>query len=216
MTGALPQLALWSLMSGLALGAGGDYEPRDIAVRGTFTHPATGFAMPETVGDFKRTAVTQYDEAATDFSAGYNRVDERGALWPIVATLYVYPIRGSADLDERFSAVIDVLKRSHGGVDPAFRENVTLCQGRFEARYAAFGYQQSLLGATRPVRSYLLLYRYLHWWVKWRVTMPVTRDGEPIRAMVALTESLVPPETTCGAIVEPAAGRSPRPARGEP
>jgi len=215
MTGQRPWRALLLvLLPAQLLGAGAGFEPRDLQVRGAFTHPASGFAMPEAVGEFKRVAVTQYDEAATNFSAGYNRFDEHGALWPIAATLYVYPVRGSGDLDERFAAVIEQIERYHGGVEPDFRESVTLCGGRLVARYAAFGFRELFANVTLPVRSYVLLYRFQDWWVKWRVTMPVTRDAEPIHAMVELTETLVPPGATCGAIAEPAAGRSRPPAGG--
>lgn len=74
-------------------------------------------------------------------------------------------------------------------------------KGRFVGRYSAFGFEEPFFGVKLPLRSYLMLYRWKDWWVKWRVTTPAPADGEPIRAMVQLTETVVPPpETRVGGV----------------
>jgi hypothetical protein len=168
-------------------------EPRELEPQGDFVHPTAGFVLPETVGEFRRVAVTQFDEGATDISAGYVRAAEGGKVWPINATVYVYPVREPRDIDEYFTKLLADIGRQHGGAEPDFRQHATLSQGRFVGRYAGFGFEEPFFGVKLPLRSYLLLYHWKDWWVKWRVTTPAPRDDEPIRAMVTLTETLVPP-----------------------
>lgn len=168
------------------------YEPRELAPHGDFVHPTAGFVLPERAGDFRRVAVTQFDEGATNIAAGYLRAAEGGAVWPISATVYVYPVRGSGDIDEYFTRLLADIGRQHGGVAPDFRQHATLCGGRFVGRYAAFGLEEPFFGVKRPLRSFLVLYRWRDWWVKWRVTTPAPADGEPVSAMVKLTETVVP------------------------
>jgi hypothetical protein len=107
--------------------------------------------------------------------------------------VYVYPVREPRDIDEYFTKLLADIGRQHGGAEPDFRQHATLSQGRFVGRYAGFGFEEPFFGVKLPLRSYLLLYHWKDWWVKWRVTTPAPRDDEPIRAMVTLTETLVPP-----------------------
>jgi len=173
--------------------AGGSAEPRELEPQGDFVHPTAGFVLPETVGEFRRVAVTQYDERATNISAGYVRAVERGEVWPINATVYVYLVGDRSDIDEYFTRLLADIGRQHDGAEPGFRQHATLCHGRFVGRYAAFGFEEPFFGVTLPLRSFVVLYRWQDWWVKWRVTTPAPADGEPIRAMVQLTETVVPP-----------------------
>ena len=200
-----------TLLPGAGAMLAGD-EPRDLAPHGDFLHSTAGIVLPETVGEFRRVAVTQYDAEATNVSAGYLRAAEGGAVWPIWATVYVYPVREPAEIDEYFTRLLADIGRQHGGAQPDFRQHAALCKGSRVGRYAAFGYEEPFFGVTLPLRSYVLLYRWQDWWVKWRVTTPASKRDEPIRAMVALTETLAPP---C-AIAEPAGSRSTGPARGAP
>jgi len=168
-------------------------EPRELDPQGDFVHPSAGFVLPQTVGEFRRVAVTQYDQESRNISAGYLRAVEGGSVWPINATVYVYPVRGSGDIDEYFTSLLADIGRQHRGATPDFRQHATLSQGRFVGRYAALGYEEPFFGVKLPLRSYLVLYRWKDWWVKWRVTTPAPRDGEPIRTMEQLTETVVPP-----------------------
>lgn len=64
-------------------------QPRDIDRPGTVSHAAAAAHFPERVGDFRRSNVTQYDEAANNVSASYNLVRGGDRL---LITVYVYPV----------------------------------------------------------------------------------------------------------------------------
>ena len=170
-------------------------EPRELHPAGDFRHPA-GFPMPERVGSFERVDVAQYDDAGVNLSAGYNRVSGGEGTLPIVATVYVYPVRAGAGLDAYFDRLLDDIGQQHGRAKPEFRKNVLVANERFVGRYAIFGYEEPWGGSREsiPLRSYVLLYQWKSWWVKWRVTTPAPEDGERMGAIVELTETLLPPE----------------------
>jgi hypothetical protein len=172
-----------------------DREPIELHPTGDFKHPTAGFLMPESSGPFRRAAVTQYDDVGRDVSAGYNAGFEGGESLPIAATLYVYPAGENADLDTRFESLLRTIGQEHGGARPQFRKNILLSERRIVARYAAFGYEEPWGGLpeTIPLHSYVVLYRWKTWWVKWRVTTPAPVDSKRMKAIVELTESLLPP-----------------------
>jgi hypothetical protein len=179
-------------------------DPIELHPEGDFTHPA-GFLMPEKAGPFEREKVIQYDQLGRDVSAGYNALVGKGTPLPVVVTLYVYPARPGEDLDAQFDKVIREIGGSHGGARPEFRNDILLGPRQFVGRYAVFGYAEPWGGLTQdvPLRSYLVLYGWNGWWVKWRATTPAPVDPERMRAIVDLTESLLPPE------VEPQNPREP-------
>jgi hypothetical protein len=170
-------------------------EPVELHPEGDFTHPA-GFLMPEKAGPFERELVIQYDQLGRDVSAGYNALVGKGTPLPVVVTLYVYPASPAEDLDAQFDKVIREIGGSHGGARPEFRNNILLGPRQFVGRYAVFGYAEPWGGLTQdvPLRSYLVLYGWNGWWVKWRATTPAPVSPERMRAIVDLTESVVPPE----------------------
>lgn len=168
-------------------------EPRELLPLGDYTHAAAGFAMPRRVGPFERADMVQYDQAGYDVSARYVAVVGEKRL-PIVVTVYVYPRRRGQELDSYFDALLDNLGRYHGGARPEFRKSILLA-GRFVGRYAFFGYAEPWGGVSSdvPLRSYVVLYPWRGWWVKWRATTPAPIDDERMRAIVELTETLLPP-----------------------
>jgi hypothetical protein len=168
-------------------------EPIELHPAGDFTHPA-GFVMPLKAGPFERDRVVQYDESGRNLSAGYNALVGDETPLPIVATLYVYPVLPGEDLDAKFGEVAGEVERRHGAPSE-FRQNILLGPSMFEGRYAGFGYKEPWGGVTEdvPLHSYLVLYRWNGWWVKWRATTPAPVSPERMKAIVALTESLLPP-----------------------
>jgi hypothetical protein len=166
-------------------------EPRALAAHGPFAHPS-GFEMPIKVGPFGRVELFQCGEAGVNLSAGYNALVDDPAV-PVVATVYVYPRRGR-DLDGHFDEVLDDVARGHDGARPEFRTSILLA-GRHPGRYAFFGYAEPWGGVAEdvPLRSYVVLYAWEDWWVKWRVTTPAPVSDERMRAIVELTETLLPP-----------------------
>jgi hypothetical protein len=180
-------------------------EPRELHPAGAFAHADTGFPMPESAGPFARVAVTQFDAEGRHVSAGYNGLVGEELPLPVVSTVFVYPAPPGADLDAAFDELLTDIGSVHGGAVPLFRKNVVLGERRIVARYAAFGYEEPWAGIAEPVglRSYVVFYRWGEYWVKWRTTTPGPIDPERMKAIVALTESLVPPE------IAPAEGRRP-------
>jgi len=174
-------------------------EPRTLHPTGDFKHPS-GFPMPERVGPFQRVEVTQYDEAGLNLSAGYNRLPGEGDPWPIAATVYVYPVRPGVELDAAFEKLLGDLGQMHGGAKPELRKNILLGDERLVGRYAIFGYEEPWGGLKEsiPLRSYVVLYEWKGSWVKWRVTTPAPVSPERMRAIVELTETLVPPPDGAG------------------
>lgn len=171
-------------------------EPRKLHPAGAFAHADTGFPMPESAGPFVRVAVTQFDAEGRHLSAGYNALVGEELPVPVVSTVFVYPAPPGADLDAAFDAVLDEIGSVHDEALPLFKKKVVIADRRIVARYAAFGYQEPWGGSTEPVglRSYVLFYRWRGYWVKWRTTTPGPVDPVRMKAIVALTESLVPPE----------------------
>jgi hypothetical protein len=88
----------------------------------------------------------------------------------------------------------------HGGAKPEFRKNILLGDERLVGRYAIFGYEEPWGGLQEsiPLRSYVVLYEWKGSWVKWRVTTPAPVSPERMRAIVELTETLVPPPDGSG------------------
>jgi hypothetical protein len=172
-------------------------EPRKLHPEGRFAHADTGFPMPESAGPFVRVAVTQHDVEGRHISAGYNALVGDELPLPVVSTVFVYPAPPGADLDAAFDELLTDIGAMHGGAVPLFRKNVVIGERRIVGRYAAFGYDEPWGGITKPVglRSYVLFYRWGEYWVKWRTTTPGPIDPVRMNAIVALTESLVPPET---------------------
>jgi hypothetical protein len=180
-------------------------EPLELHPQGDFTHPA-GFLMPEKAGPFERVAILQYDEAA-DLSAAYNALVGGETPLPVSVTLYVYPAAPGDDLDAYFDSLTRDIGRLHGGAKPEFRKNILLGPRQLVGRYAVFGYEEPWGGVTDnvPLRSYLVVYRWNGWWVKWRATTPAPVSPERMKAIVDLTESLLPPEIEPDEFKEPSA-----------
>lgn len=170
-------------------------EARSLEAKGDFTVPANGFRMPASVGPFSRVELHQYDAEGRNVSAGYNALVGDAPALPIAATLYVYPQREGDELDAAFERLLADIGRQHEGARPDFRERIRLT-GSFAGRYAGFGYAEPWGGLDRdvPLRSYAVLYAWRGWWVKWRVTTPAPISEERMRAIVDLTETLLPPD----------------------
>lgn len=95
-------------------------QPRDITARGTVAHREARTGFPETVGEFRRIAVTQYDPFGRDISANYQLVRDDGQ---VRMSVYVYPadafgpVPAGKDGERRFC-------REHfDGVEAAIRQN---------------------------------------------------------------------------------------------
>ncbi len=192
-----------AVVIGLTASAIGSWRARS-AVRGTtvelhpsgdFTHAKAGFLMPARVGPWERVAVYQFDRQGSDFGAKYHAAFGKHSQLLTVASVYVYPAGPGAEVDRYFDDLLGELGSLHGGAKPEYRKNISLA-GRFEGRYAFFGYAEPWPGRLlhTPLRSYVVVYGWRSWWVKWRVTTPAPVDAERMKAIVELTETLLPPD----------------------
>ena len=166
--------------------AGG--EPRRIEARGEFVHPTAGVRFPEEVRGFVRTAITQFDDEGRDVAATYELKGSSRRFW---ATLYVYPVgSGARDLRDKFAGARGAVLEGEG---------VRLTsEGDFRAgeglpgRYAAFAIRQPTPGGVVLLHSYLVLFSWRDWWVKWRISFSATDDPEHIQSAMSLIQALTP------------------------
>jgi hypothetical protein len=108
-------------------------------VDGDYTHEATGSAFPETAGRFRRTKITEYDEAGSNISVGYNLVTPELSM---SATVYVYPLENAESLDAHFDLLKAEIVDAHKGAE-VFWDNTSTKEIAGDAlpyRRAAFGY----------------------------------------------------------------------------
>ncbi|MBO9712556.1 hypothetical protein [Sphingomonas sp.] len=146
-----------------------------------WSHAATATSFPETLGDFVRTTVYEYNAEGTDASVGYDLV--RGGKKLASVTLYIYPPYTGGGCAAEYGAVKDGVAQSKA------YQNVKLISeapapsptGRTAgvADLATFTYDFGFGGGqSRPVRSEAYAFCAAHgaWIVSYRATWPSDID----------------------------------------
>jgi hypothetical protein len=142
--------------------------------------------FPTSVDEFSRVALMQYDQAGRIISARY---DIDGATSKITATVYVYPIYGSAlARADRCQRLLDqasvALVAAHPGAQPTGTDNAALDQqGRTHAgRHATFFYDERIENDTTPATAQLYLFCDAAgpWQMEYRFTHPRELNVTPI------------------------------------
>lgn len=103
---------------------------------GPWTHRGTGTQFPETVGDYQRGGITEYDDTGDDASVSYTRRIGDHAL---VVTLYVYPQYPDTTCDDEFAGVEQAIDKYPGSqriaegktLPPAGRGGLTARTARY-------------------------------------------------------------------------------------
>jgi hypothetical protein len=153
-------------------------ETLKISATALYRHPASGMEFPTAVDEFARVAVVQYDKAGQIVSARY---DIDGATSKIIATVFVYPVHGSASArPERCQRLLNEasadLVAAHPGARPTGTGDMTLDQeGRAHAgRHATFAYDEPIENDTRPATAELYLFCDASgpWQLEYRFTHP--------------------------------------------
>ncbi len=157
-------------------------QPKELSVKGTYVHPATGREFPELVGEFRRWRVTQY--GPDDISVGYN-LESR--VRRVAATVYVYP-----GAKTPFSEELGAIKEGHSSFKLTFEQDVVLEKGpnRLECRLAGVSYNERFANRDGTVGSYLLVCDEPPWRVKWRVTYLPMSDPEIVEVVRTLAASV--------------------------
>jgi hypothetical protein len=158
-----------------------------VTITGTYRHPASGMALPPSVGEFTRTSLIRYGQGARSVHAQYE-ID--GATSKFVAGVYVYPapnVTGSLRA-ERCSSQLDAastdLGRSHPGMHGTGLDDVALEQegASHRGRRANFAYDEpsGLDMLPSVAQIYLFCPAADGWQVEYRFTRPRELDAAPI------------------------------------
>jgi hypothetical protein len=139
-----------------------------------YIHKTSGFKFPAKVGNFKREKkIIRYDATGNDFSVPYNLL--RPGLG-IVGTVYVYPIStvsedtSSVDgaMEKAYEkAKQEVLKVHSGRIVSEVSCNVTKSSKTYTGKRAVFQLPEQYREG-----SYLYVFAYNDWLVKYRFTFP--------------------------------------------
>lgn len=78
------------------------------------------------------------------------------------------------------------------GVTLTRESDLRLDHGRLSGRYAAFLIRQPIRRGESVLHSYLILFRWNDWWIKWRITFAAAENDEPVQLMMRLVEALTP------------------------
>lgn len=172
------------LLASACLNAEGQLsEPISQRPAGEFVHSGTQFTFPESIGDFQRVEVTQYDDSGKDVSVGYN-LDSPD---PITATVYVYPGRDVLNLgsdsdvvaaakdfldEQEFEGTKDEILAYIPGLTLAFEDESFAISSPSErvGRRAIFEGQGLMDGAPAVVRTEVDLFGFGDWFIKYRFT----------------------------------------------
>ena len=167
-------------------------EPTIQTPEGDFTHPAAKITFPESIGDFERVEVTQYDKSGKDVSVGYN-LDSPDL---ITATVYVYPGRDVLNLgsdSDTVAAAKDLLdqKQFEGSKEAILAttpgltlvseaESIVIANPSEQAgRRAIFEGQGLIDGALTVLHTEVDLFGFGDWFIKYRFTYPGESSTAP-------------------------------------
>jgi hypothetical protein len=160
-------------------------EPITQTPKGDFTHPGANITFPESIGDFERVEVTQYDKSGKDMSVGYN-LDSPDL---IAATVYVYPGRQVRNLgggsgavaaakdildEEQFKGSKEAILATTPGLTLVSEDEsfVIANPGERTGRRAIFEGQGQIAGKPTVLRSEVGLFGFGDWFIKYRFTYP--------------------------------------------
>lgn len=169
-------------------------EPLLVTVEGPYVHRGSGFVFPAAFGDFRRTTITEYDEAASDVGVGYDLPVKDGA---VVVTVFVYPAPlASATSDpvsrdlqeeglciEHFAGMRASVIEQHAGAILTDEGQVPAPSSRHSrpGLRAAFRFESDFRGKKQMVRSEARLFCHVdgRWLISYRVTAPAAHDLAP-------------------------------------
>ena len=181
------------LLASACLAAEGQLsEPITQTPAGEFTHSGTEFTFPESIGDFERVEVKQYDKSGKDVSVGYN-LDSPDL---ITATVYVYPGRDVLNLgsdsdvvvatkdfldQQEFEGAKDAILARTPGLTLASEDESFVISSPSEqvGRRAILQGQGLIDGVLIVLRTEVDLFGFGDWFIKYRFTYPAESSTAP-------------------------------------
>lgn len=171
-------------------------EPTTQTPAGDFTHPGAKITFSESIGDFERVEVTQYDKSGKDVSVGYN-LDSPDL---IAATVYVYPGRDVLNLgsdsdtvaaakdfldQKQFEASKEqILATTPGLTLVSEAESFVITNPSEQAgRRAIFESQGQIDGALTVLYTEVHLFGFGDWFIKYRFTYLGESSTAPARIL---------------------------------
>ena len=146
------------------------YVPKTLSIRGPYTHLASNIMFPEGIESFHREEIRIYAPSEMDIGVGYNLDD---ILSPIAVTVYVYPST-HAKLEDEFQEIIQVTISAHQGAKLIAKEQTSLNQAgkSYRGWKATLEYKGVFAHRKRDVISFIYLFNYDNWSIKYRITYP--------------------------------------------
>lgn len=165
------------------------YTPHSYIVFDDFTHKYSGIHFPVRIGSFIRDKITHYDAKGKDIGVAYN-ITEPDFL--AAATVYVYPAppvisigspKNMVDnlkkkiFTQHLEEVKYIIIKEHPGAKLISQENIVINKNRklYTVVFAHYQYSQIFARREQAVFSDLYLYQDNEWFIKHRVTYPVSQ-----------------------------------------
>lgn len=155
-------------------------EMKSIVVSGDYVHPKSGFVFPEKFGKLERSGVAQFDASGNDVAIGYDVVE--GDV-QIAATIYVTPpARTTAGerltLEQHFKLEAASIMQLHAksSSTPPWTPKQTKNLEQAPGHAILFRYVESFHGESQPVESFLQVFEYEGWVVKYRISYPESQS----------------------------------------
>jgi hypothetical protein len=177
----------WFAAVALLLAAPLAAQPQDITREGTVAHRAARTGFPETVGNFRRLAVTRYDSAGLDLSANYQLIRPEGQ---VRATIYIYPAGGAPTAPsaraqfcrEHFEGVEGSILQTYRNADRIDEAGPAPARGGVDpglAYRSSFRFPADIGRGAEPLVSEARLYCFVDgdWLVKYRISASAGMDA---------------------------------------
>lgn len=147
-----------------------EYVPKTLSIRGPYKHPGSNIMFPEEIGSFHREEIRSYAPSEMDIGVGYNLED---IFSPIAVTVYVYP-SPPVTLENEFQEITQVTISAHQEAKLIAKEQTSLKQAGkiYKGWKAALEYKGIFAHQKRYLISFIYLFNYDNWSIKYRITYP--------------------------------------------
>lgn len=164
---------------------------------GTYVEPLSHLSFGLEVDSWVRTEVLEYPAPPSSNHSVTYELGHLGGTVRARATCFIFSSEPPVpdELDDHFSTTLDELARIKPGFELVTRLSMKFpVAGReVDARWAMFTMREGTAG-SRKLASELYLFKPGNYWVKWRITSPLTKDDDLSDEVHALVKALLPRE----------------------